>query len=341
MRIVTGIVICLTASSVDGVAMDGLCNNVTPGAAAEGCHREWTHREAATHCGESHRPCAIVMYNSVAADECGKCYEVRYQSRSILTKVVSVEAGSAPEGANVDFGMTNSAFDKLLVGWEPPVGQCGPNEVWSLEVAEVDCGVEVKCREFVRDEPGTCNCATRESDFDSCGATDETPCVVSMEDAGPIGINQCNECYKLELGDSSEVHVRVVDAFDPDVEKDDFWRMQATPYLYNRIAAARPSRMLRGSWPDPETSSTCTPDAPGIRVNYSTYRCYADENQTCPQIQELTTTSTTTEESTTTSTTTEEPTTTSTTTEEPTTTSTTTEEPTTTSTTTEEPTTTS
>eukprot|EP01069_Polyplicarium_translucidae_P010203 Polyplicarium_translucidae@DN3365_c0_g1_i1.p1 len=274
MRTFTAIVIYLMARSVDG-KLRGVCDNVTPGAAAAGCHREWTYREAETHCGETHRPCAITMYNSAAADECGKCYKVTYsENRFIYAKVVSVEPGAAPGGTNADFQMTYRAYQKVTTGTEQE-GECQNRPNIGFDVEEVDCGVDVKCRAFVPDEPGTCNCATDESEFDSCGATAATPCVVSMEDAGPIGINQCNECYKLELGDSSEVHVRVVDAFDPydpGVEADDFWRMQATPYLYNRIAAAVPplSRMLRGSSHDPETSSTCTPDAPGIHVNYTT-----------------------------------------------------------------------
>eukprot|EP01069_Polyplicarium_translucidae_P000476 Polyplicarium_translucidae@DN1259_c0_g1_i2.p1 len=283
------------------------------------CRRVWTEREATSPCGDPMRPCPVRMFGGFEPHFCGKC--VLFAGNSLLhAKII----GGTADGGSPSFQMTSQGFNRMMSRNRDAT--CGDRPGARVPMRDTDCRVEAKCRDFVPDDEGTCSVSAGDSDFEDCGDDFHNPCVVAMEDAGPMGMNQCDECYMLHAPHTSPLHVRVVDGFDSPIEEHDEWRMQVPPWVYDHLhgeSEFRGRRQIRGRLRDVDTS-TCVSGGTSLDIVYTTHRCPREA-------------STTTEEPTTTSTTTEEPTTTSTTTEEPTTTSTTTEEPTTTSTTTEEP----
>eukprot|EP01069_Polyplicarium_translucidae_P010277 Polyplicarium_translucidae@DN3368_c2_g2_i9.p1 len=287
------------------------CWDFDQGAQEAGCGREWTEREAEGHCGEITRPCAVHAWSGLdPANDCGRCITLRERGTPIYGKIIGGVVSDEDTAAS--YRITSRAFNKMRSG-EESENSCHSLLMRNIVEGAVDCHAEAKCRDFIPDEEGSCNCATEDSDFENCGDDASNPCVVAMEDAGPLGVNQCNECYQLQLPGSSLLHVRVVDKFDPPVEDDDEWRMQVPRYVYDRLTGVTPL-------PDPfanrrrrdETAdlNTCVDGAAPVNITYTTTRCYDGPSDLCPQRGVTTTTA----EPVATSTTTEEPTST---TEEP------------------------
>eukprot|EP01069_Polyplicarium_translucidae_P010276 Polyplicarium_translucidae@DN3368_c2_g2_i8.p2 len=218
------------------------------------------------------------------ANDCGKCVTLKEGVKQpIYGKVI----GGIVSGGNVAYRITSRAFNKMRSGQESE-NSCHTSQVRVADGA-ADCHVEAKCRDFIPDEEGSCNCATEDSDFENCGDDASNPCVVAMEDAGPLGVNQCNECYQLQL------HVRVVDQFDPPVEDDDEWRMQVPRYVYDRLTGVRPflnRQLLRRGRDQPEEFNTCVDGALPVEIAYNTTRCYDGPVELCPQRGVTTTTTT-------------------------------------------------
>eukprot|EP01069_Polyplicarium_translucidae_P010271 Polyplicarium_translucidae@DN3368_c2_g2_i2.p1 len=246
------------------------CWDFDQGAQEAGCGREWTEREAEGHCGEITRPCAVHAWSGLdPANDCGRCITLRERGTPIYGKIIGGVVSDEDTAAS--YRITSRAFNKMRSG-EESENSCHSLLMRNIVEGAVDCHAEAKCRDFIPDEEGSCNCATEDSDFENCGDDASNPCVVAMEDAGPLGVNQCNECYQLQLPGSSLLHVRVVDKFDPPVEDDDEWRMQVPRYVYDRLTGVTPL-------PDPfanrrrrdETAdlNTCVDGAAPVNITYN------------------------------------------------------------------------
>eukprot|EP01069_Polyplicarium_translucidae_P010280 Polyplicarium_translucidae@DN3368_c2_g6_i1.p1 len=259
------------------------CFGFAVGEPEVGCGREWTRREVNDACGVATRPCPVRKATGMDPADCGKCIQLKRGAHGPIHAQI---IGGNVDGGTASYDVTARAYHRLHSN-SSSGDNCDGDVLDSVTEEATDCRVEGKCRDFVAGEAGTCNCYTDDSDFENCGHDANNPCVVGMQDAGPLGVNQCNECYQLQLPGSSLLHVRVVDQFDLPLAEFDEWRMQVSRYVYDRLTGAAPPRnrqLLRRTHEQPEElNNTCEGGSATVDFTYTTTRCYDGPEELCPQ----------------------------------------------------------
>eukprot|EP01069_Polyplicarium_translucidae_P010273 Polyplicarium_translucidae@DN3368_c2_g2_i4.p1 len=145
------------------------CWDFDQGAQEAGCGREWTEREAEGHCGDQTRPCAVHKLDQLNPDtECGTCIQLQ---RALQPPIWGKIIGGNVASGTPSYRIASRAFHKLRYGIELE-SSCHSDIVNTVRTAAADCHVEAKCRDFMPDESGTCNCVTEGSDFENCGFPD-------------------------------------------------------------------------------------------------------------------------------------------------------------------------